>query len=135
MVCITSAIQAPLQSLLRPAMWIPGCNKLHSHTEIWRSDAVGADALLEDIINTVPDLTTKSDRTRSTYVINKVEEERGFVRIFAFTWANWLDVMEFTLKGNKVQARSFSSGFLPLSIPLAVILNCVSFVLDTVLRQ
>ncbi|XP_033748002.1 uncharacterized protein LOC117333004 [Pecten maximus] len=126
MVCITSVLQAPIQSFLRPAMWVPGCNKLHSHKEIWRSDSVGADALLEDIINTVPDLT-ECDSTGSTYVVNKVDEERGFVRIFAFTWANWLDVMEFTLRGNKLQARSFSSGFLPLSIPFAAILNCVLF--------
>ncbi|OWF55288.1 uncharacterized protein LOC110461690 [Mizuhopecten yessoensis] len=126
MVCITSLIQAPIQSFLRPAMWLPGCNRLHSHTETWRSDSVGADSLLEDIVNSVPDLM-ESDITGATYVVNKVDEERGFVRIFAFTWANWLDVMEFTMRGNKIQARSFSSGFLPLSVPFAVIFNCVLF--------
>lgn len=93
---------------------------------MWRSDSVGSDALLKDIIDTVPELTS-NDSTKSTYVVNKVDEERGYVRIFAFTRANWLDVMEFTLRGNKLQAHSFSSGFLPLSIPLAVILNCVLF--------
>ena len=30
-----SRMQAPLQCFPRPAMWIPGLNRLHSHREVY----------------------------------------------------------------------------------------------------
>lgn len=38
----------------------------------------------------------------------QVSQDSTFVRIFVFTWAEWLDVMEFTVHKDTVEVRQWT---------------------------
>ncbi|KAK7475042.1 hypothetical protein BaRGS_00033723 [Batillaria attramentaria] len=119
-----SRAQAPLQSCLRPAMWFPGINRLHSHTEVWRTDTSTPQQNIESIQRALMKVI-ENDKTRSDFYINKVESY--FLQIFVFTRAEWLDVIEMHFEHDKIKIFAFSSGFLPLFLPGACLLNVVFF--------
>lgn len=125
MVTIPSMLQAPLQCLLRPAMWIPGIRNIHSHKVTWESDKPSI-VVLKALVSAIDAIKQKDD-TGAYYDIHKVNTETFFLRIFCFTRAEWLDIVEIKVKEGSIQAKSFSSGFLPLFIPFAFILNCAFF--------
>lgn len=125
MVTLPSMLQAPIQALLRPAMWMPGIRNIHSHSETWESDKP-PEEVLTALVRAIEHIRQRDD-TGAYYDIHKVNKEKLFLRVFCFTKAEWLDVVEITVKGDCIQAKSFSSGFLPLFIPFAFIINCVFF--------
>ncbi|XP_071180423.1 uncharacterized protein [Mytilus edulis] len=125
MVTLPSMLQAPLQALLRPAMWIPGIKNIHSHFVTWQSDKPPTEVLAA-LVTAIKQIKS-SDDTGSFYDIHKINKDKHFLRVFCFTRAEWLDVVEIEIKEDSIEAKSFSSGFLPLFIPFAFILNCVFF--------
>ncbi|CAC5379886.1 unnamed protein product [Mytilus coruscus] len=118
-------LQGPLQALIRPAMWIPGIKNLHSHFVTWQSDKPPTEVLAA-LVRAIKQIKSADD-TGSYYDIHKINKEKYFLRVFCFTRAEWLDVVEIEIKEDSIEAKSFSSGFLPLFIPFAFILNCVFF--------
>ncbi|XP_076453429.1 uncharacterized protein LOC143288646 [Babylonia areolata] len=122
---VCSRWQAPVQSCLRPAMWIPGLNRLHSHREIWTSTR-GSTA--DEILHSVERALLKvieTDRSHSDFIITKAESD--FLQIHVLTRVEWLDVIEMRFQDNTVKISAFSSGFLPLCLPGACLLNVVFF--------
>lgn len=125
MVSLSSLLQSPVQAILRPAMWLPFIKNLHSYKEVWVHEKENAE-ILKTIINSL-ELLQNEDKKGTVYDIHKVSQDSTFLRIFVFTWAEWLDVMEFTVHKDTVEACSFSSGLFPLFIPFTSIVNCVLF--------
>ncbi|XP_077996130.1 uncharacterized protein LOC144449467 [Glandiceps talaboti] len=130
MVCFLSSLQAPIQAFLRPAMWIPGLNRLHSHKERWQCPESAPGVCLDELVLAV----SKADATDkiNTYKIKKIDNERYTAQIYSFTRADWLDVVEIEFmpgrdKGTEAEALSFSSGILPAWFPLCFFFNCVLF--------
>lgn len=114
--------------MVRPAMWVPGLNKLHSHRDVWflpgqpPAEATAAcEQVLRDLADSLPVIVAKSSN--------------NFVRGYSYTKAEWLDVIELRVSahqdGSMVKAVSFSSGFLPTAIPLAPLLNMVRAIATT----
>ncbi|KAK6192705.1 hypothetical protein SNE40_004131 [Patella caerulea] len=121
-ISISSRIQSPL-GLLRPGMWLPGVRNFHCHKESWLCDASEKDrvtAVLESLKR-----VKQEDDTNSFYDIHKVTD--NFVRIFVFTFVEWLDIIEIEMKPNITHVTAFSSGFLPLCIPFACVINLALF--------
>ncbi|XP_001201153.1 uncharacterized protein LOC764703 [Strongylocentrotus purpuratus] len=130
MPCFLSTIQSPIQAFLRPAVWIPGLNRLHSHREQWVSLSGTADQLVDDLIQAV-DRVAESD-PKTTYAVKQVDREKHKVQIYNWTWAEWLDVVEIEFRdgangGVEAKCFSFSSGFLPTWFPLCFLFNVLFF--------
>ncbi|CAH1801303.1 unnamed protein product [Owenia fusiformis] len=125
-VCFLSAVQGPLQAFLRPGLWFPGLNLLHTCTEQWVSTEP-PDVLLDDLVHSIEAYSQLEQRESWCNIIqlHKVDRENNRVTILAYTRAEWLDVVEIDFNTGK--ARSFSSGIFPTFLPLAVLLNCVLF--------
>ncbi|XP_059146161.1 uncharacterized protein LOC131933403 isoform X2 [Physella acuta] len=121
---LIAQVQAPIQQILRPAVWIPGLRNLHSHQEKWKFKSDSVKDNLDAILRAVADVAKKY-RNRSYWDIHTVA--RGFLRIFVYTKAEWLDIIEISLLGKTAEVWSFSSGFLPLIVPFACILNVPLF--------
>lgn len=119
-----SRIQAPIQCFLRPAMWIPGLNRLHSVTQTWHSADYNVQKNIECVERALAKVIDK-DTTHSDFIVNKVEPD--FLQILVFTRAEWLDVIEMEFKDNVIKIWAFSSGFLPLFLPGAFLLNLAFF--------
>ncbi|XP_078335814.1 uncharacterized protein LOC111138291 isoform X2 [Crassostrea virginica] len=102
MVSLSSLLQSPVQAILRPAMWLPYIKNLHSYKEVWTYKKE-KDEILKAILDNLELLKTE-DKKGTVYDIHKINEDASFVRIFAFTWAEWLDVMEFTVNKESVEA-------------------------------
>ncbi|XP_054749494.2 uncharacterized protein LOC129254969 [Lytechinus pictus] len=130
MPCFLSVIQSPIQAFLRPAVWIPGLNRLHSHREKWVAMSGTADEFIDELIQAV-DRVAESD-SKTTYAVKQVDREKHKVQIYNWTWAEWLDVVEIEFRdgiagGVEAKCFSFSSGFLPTWFPLCFLFNVVLF--------
>lgn len=124
-VSLPSMLQASLQAMLRPAMWLPGVRNLHCHKVTWQSDRPQLDVLAA-LVNAVQQIKATDD-TGAFYDIHKVDKDKFFLRVFCFTRAEWLDVVEIEVLKDQIEAKSFSSGLFPLIIPFAFLLNLVFF--------
>ena len=56
--CQVAQCQAPLQSCLRPGMWLPGVRNLHSARETWEVKA-GVEATIDRLVAGVEALDTE----------------------------------------------------------------------------
>ncbi|XP_028400289.1 uncharacterized protein LOC114523530 [Dendronephthya gigantea] len=127
MVCILSAAQSPLQAKLRPAIWLPGIKNLHSCNKRWQITELTPEICVQKVVNAVASLAENEK-----IVLHKVDRERNTVQIFSYTRAEWLDVVEIEFypgqfSGTEGNARSFSSGFLPVWFPLSFVFNTIFF--------
>ncbi|GFS02369.1 hypothetical protein ElyMa_006443700 [Elysia marginata] len=137
-ITVFSKIQRPIQTFLRPAVWVPGLRNLHSHRETWTfKEDSSHQGNLDSILNAINKVIAK-DTSKFYWHVQQpaaavgnettpLQDSKSFVRIFTFTRAEWLDITEITLSGNKAEVWAFSSGFLPLIIPLACFLNVPFF--------
>ncbi|RUS72014.1 hypothetical protein EGW08_020228 [Elysia chlorotica] len=136
-ITVFSRIQRPIQTFLRPAVWIPGLRNLHSTRETWTFEGGSHQDNLHAIQNAINKVIAK-DTSKFYWQVQQpnvplgnettpLQDSKSFVRIFTFTRAEWLDITEITLAGNKAEVWAFSSGFLPLIIPLACFLNVPFF--------
>lgn len=120
-----SKLQAPFQAALRPGVWIPGIRALHQRYESWQTDISPFNCFDEVLqaLNTL-ELTEKIE-------VYKADKDHLSVQAFFYTKScNWLDVVEFEFQaapeaGTLVKARSFSSGFLPVCVPLCFVFNVI----------
>lgn len=130
MPCFLSIIQSPIQAFLRPAVWLPGINRLHSHREQWVAMSGTADQLIEELIQAVERAAEADPNT--TYAVKQVDREKHKVQIYNWTRAEWLDVVEIEFRdgangGVEAKCFSFSSGFLPTWVPLCFLFNMIFF--------
>ncbi|XP_074643077.1 uncharacterized protein LOC141900195 [Tubulanus polymorphus] len=122
MVCYFSRIQGPIQAALRPGIWCLCCQFLRCHRERWHLSLSVSEHInqLEAAIEKI-----QQNDPNSTYQIAKINDLTGFVQIYCYTRAEWLDVMEIDFNTGKVW--SFSSGFFPTWVPLCFVLNSLLF--------
>ncbi|CAB3983047.1 Hypothetical predicted protein [Paramuricea clavata] len=125
MVCILSAAQSTLQATLRPAIWLPGIRSLHSCSERWEITELTPAICVQKVVDAIARLAEKEK-----IFLHKVDRERNIVQIFSYTKAEWLDIVEIEFypgqfSGTEGKARSFSSGLLPVWVPLSFVFNTV----------
>jgi hypothetical protein len=128
-----SRFQGPLQAAIRPAAWIPGFRNIRYHSERWGcSNSVG------EVFGKLSELAREYSVARSLMdayvVVHKEDHESHFLALHTYTpVAEWLDVVEIKVTGYRgsegcaVNITSFSSGFLPTTVPLAPLLNIAFF--------
>jgi hypothetical protein len=116
------SLQAGVQAWLKPAMWIPGVRSFHSEQHEWRV-AAPAGQVLEAVVEAAAGLTT---RGWSQYEVDKAG--RRVVLNYVTRVAKWLDQVELRFEevgpsSTVVRVHAYSTGMLPLLIPLAPLLN------------
>ncbi|KAK3775763.1 hypothetical protein RRG08_047955 [Elysia crispata] len=132
-ITVFSKIQRPIQTFLRPAVWIPGLRNLHSKRETWTFESTSHQSNLDSILSAINKVIANDTSKfywqvqQPTVPLANETDSKSFVRIFTFTRAEWLDITEISLNGNKAEVWAFSSGFLPLIIPFACFLNVPFF--------
>ncbi|KAI8782758.1 CAunnamed protein product [Biomphalaria glabrata] len=121
---IIARLQSGIQCTLRPGVWLPGIRNLHSHKEKWKLNSESVNSNLEAVVKALTEVI-QEDKTRSYWLINKKEVGllEGFLQVFVYTRAEWLDIIEIKVSGKNAEVWSFSSGFLPLCVPFACLLN------------
>eukprot|EP00611_Tribonema_gayanum_P009622 TRINITY_DN1943_c0_g1_i1.p1 TRINITY_DN1943_c0_g1~~TRINITY_DN1943_c0_g1_i1.p1 ORF type:complete len:166 (-),score=46.57 TRINITY_DN1943_c0_g1_i1:532-1029(-) len=118
-------VQADIQKVLKPAMWLPVIRTPHYYSERWTSDGGDAASFLEDVQKSVAALESS---TRDDGTLFRLSTAAGdTVTVCCFTKSRWLDLVDIKVahESGKTQAtvRGYSTGLFPLSIPGAVLLN------------
>jgi hypothetical protein len=120
--------QAGLQRMFQPGTWIPALKKLHSEEVEYTFDPTMTVESIKDAIVVAAQRETKDCFPRLW--------NGNSLQIDVFTpGAKWLDVITITLFGSSSSANKGysakvvcnSTGFLPMSIPLAPVLNLFLF--------
>jgi hypothetical protein len=115
------SLQAAVQAWLKPAMWVPGVRSFHSEQHEWRVEAP-AGQVFEAVLAAAGEL---SSRGWSQYEADKAG--RRVVLNYLTKGAKWLDQVELLFEvgpsSTVVRVHAFSTGMLPLLIPLAPLLN------------
>lgn len=112
-----------------PAAWVPGVRAFHTasckfelRTPLDKVPAVVA-AAVDSILMDPPGYCSRMEV--------QPQNADGTLSIWSFTERGWLDIIELKLsaisEGTLVEASGWSSGFVPLSIPGASLLNIASF--------
>ncbi|KAJ8312253.1 hypothetical protein KUTeg_009626 [Tegillarca granosa] len=60
------------------------------------------EVVMKSILKSLKHLADTDD-VGATYDIHKISEDKRFIRIFTFTWAEWLDVIEISIGPDTVQ--------------------------------
>jgi hypothetical protein len=116
------APQAAVQAVLKPAMWLPGVRRMHWEIHEWELEES-----VEAAMSLVWDCAFDGSRGWSQYKLDRAG--RRMVLHFLTPKAKWLDALELSFSaagtggGTRVRVSAFSTGMLPLSIPLAPLLN------------
>lgn len=123
--------QAGVQALMRPAMWVPGVRTLHLYEEVVILDKVNSFAALQDALSKCTPRTGHM-QLHDINVVDTPKRHLLTATVRCFTKSGWLDLVDVkaTKKGEnqiRVEFRSYSTGFLPLSIPGACLLNLAFF--------
>jgi len=114
--------QAALQAKLKPAMWIPGMNCLHSARQKWNSVAP-AEQVYKELVAIVKKWEKSADKQGETYKIVEHTAKEMTLKVHCFSKLKWLDVLEVKVEvgpdmgGAVVNASSYSTGAAPLILP------------------
>lgn len=127
MLCCLSSIQAPIQGKLRPAVWLPGVRNLHSCHERWEINKLTPDVCVQKVVEAIAKLAENEK-----IFLHKVNRETKILQIFSYTKAEWLDIVEIEFRpgrysGTEGFAKSFSTGLLPVWVPLSFLFNMIFF--------
>lgn len=126
-----SRLQSPAQAFLRPGLWFCGVRNLHAAREIWEIPSCSPAKCLESLLAAVEKIAD-SEPTGQLRT-HKVNHQTWSCQIFSLTRScGWLDVVEVEFRpakegGTEASAVSFSTGVLPVAIPLAFIWNAFLF--------
>lgn len=129
--CCFCRCQGNIQSFVRPGIWLPGFRSPHMYQETWQI-ATNPPVCMRTVISAVRSLNVDEQDGR-LYELAKVDDEACFIQINAYTYGQSLHVIEIHFSENTVTActeakvRSFSSGLLPVSVPLCFLWNCFLF--------
>ena len=120
-------LQSRVQLSLSPGNWIPFVRMPHKWNEMWLvRDRTPAECV-KAIVKATEELCEKGGKW--VYEVVDAEEESGRLVICCYTRARWMDVITINfskvVSGSNASVSHYSSGFLPLIVPLAPILNCV----------
>ncbi|EDQ88005.1 uncharacterized protein MONBRDRAFT_33039 [Monosiga brevicollis MX1] len=114
--------QSDLQVNLRPSMWIPKLRDIHCHKISGVISGHEAHEVMAALEAATRSLTDKFQLRPSQ------KQGTTFYRVYAYTKVEWLDVLEFRLRKTgdttlRIEVEGFSSGVVPVSVPLAPLLN------------
>jgi len=114
-----ASIQASIQSVIKPATWIPGIRNFHSEVHEWNFN-VGVDEAMDTI--------WAAAKALDGYVPRKFNKAGRTMVVDFLTKAKWLDQIKISFVSSSnggCVARLFncSTGFLPCIIPLAPLIN------------
>jgi hypothetical protein len=118
--------QAGVQAWLRPGVWLPCARDWHHEVHEWASPSLGADELLDKVWSIAKDMELEG-RALEQYDYDKAGKR--IVLNYFTAKAKWLDQLELTFvsagSGCTVRVRAYSTGVLPLLVPLAPLLNVI----------
>eukprot|EP00924_Labyrinthula_sp_SR-Ha-C_P006480 snap_masked-scaffold_80-processed-gene-0.3-mRNA-1 protein AED:1.00 eAED:1.00 QI:0/0/0/0/1/1/3/0/177 len=105
------------------ATWLKLPLLMHREVEEWTITGQ-----LSDTYETLVSISENLDQKIYNIWSKSISSDSGYIKIAVLTpGAKWLDIVELKLKNKDevtlVTADSYSTGFLPLSIPLAPLLN------------
>jgi len=117
-------IQAKYQDKFRPSMWLPFLSGQHSTAQKW-SSITPAEGVFKEIVQVVKNLKQKQkDAGGEVFEIVETDQKNMFVKVHVFSpKMKCLDVVEIKcdvgedMGGAVVDAKSFSTGAGPLSLP------------------
>jgi hypothetical protein len=117
--------QVASQARLRPAVWSPRVARFHSTELVWTLRCSVAQGVAELLALT-------RELADCGWSVHSVDEGRGCVVLNWLTpRLKWLDQARFRFEaygqGCKVDIYAYSTGFLPLIVPFAPVLNCALF--------
>ena len=97
-----SKVQAPIQSFLKPGVWLPGVRTSHVYQETWTVRG-SVERALEDVVTAVE---TVGMHSKEAQQISKVDREEMYVRVFYYTpVCQWLDVLEVTFDSSLIKSQ------------------------------
>ncbi|PAA55635.1 hypothetical protein BOX15_Mlig034422g1 [Macrostomum lignano] len=118
-------LQASIQAWLRPAIWCPLLNRVHSYREVWRTGESEAAELVDSVVKTV-NRFNRDKHLNCDWLIGSANREAGQVTVLNLTArCRWLDIIVIDLR--RGSATATSTGLLPLLLPLAPLLNLLAF--------
>eukprot|EP00730_Choanoeca_flexa_P000189 TRINITY_DN10086_c0_g1_i3.p2 TRINITY_DN10086_c0_g1~~TRINITY_DN10086_c0_g1_i3.p2 ORF type:complete len:220 (+),score=29.29 TRINITY_DN10086_c0_g1_i3:1592-2251(+) len=117
---IFARLQSDIQASLRASIWIPGVRNPHMYRAKYQ-----VSGSLEEVQSAISAGVAAHD---TEFQMSVAKTEPNFVQAYAYTKAEWLDVSEFSLSNDgstsvNVDVLAFSSGFVPVAVPLAPVLN------------
>mmetsp|Transcript_5654 Transcript_5654/g.7759 ORF Transcript_5654/g.7759 Transcript_5654/m.7759 type:complete len:170 (-) Transcript_5654:19-528(-) len=119
------SLQGNIQSKLRPGSWLPGIRNPHSEEVEWKFPESTSK---ETAMNAVSEAATSLDN----FLERSNDKESRTIVIDTFTKAKWMDqvVLKFKEDGSdggelKAQVECCATGFFPLIVPLAPLLNII----------
>ncbi|CAM9854594.1 unnamed protein product [Sphacelaria rigidula] len=121
-------------------MWIPGLRYPHNWWETWAVETAEPEECIKDMgraIQNVADSARAPEGVGGGSMLFHLaslrydaDERTGYATMLCMTKARWVDIVELKVlkpedggAGSRVQAHGYSTGFLPLNIPLACVLN------------
>ncbi len=118
--------QAGVQAWLRPGLWLACARDFHHEVHEWASSSLGADELLDKVWTIAKDMELEGSAFEQ-YAYDKAGKK--IVLNYLTAKAKWLDQIELTFvpagSGCTVRVRAYSTGVLPLVVPLAPLLNAI----------
>eukprot|EP00752_Nemacystus_decipiens_P009971 g8893.t1 len=129
-----------LQVHIQPAMWLPGLRYPHNWWETWSVATAEPEVCVKDIGRAIENVAVAAASPEGigggqmvfqlAGLRYSAEEGAGYARMICVSKARWLDIVELRVykpegggEGCEVAAHGYSTGFLPLKIPLAFLLN------------
>ncbi|XP_043238924.1 uncharacterized protein LOC122390251 isoform X1 [Amphibalanus amphitrite] len=120
--------QADLQGALRPGRWLPGLRTPHMFEETWRAGSTPSVCLLA-LVRAAKQLRA-GVKCQVKTMSEWSSQARATLHFFtaSLSWLDVVDVDFVSVDGSTIiTLRSFSSGLLPVSLPLAPLLNACLF--------
>lgn len=125
--------QAAIQAQLQPAAWLPtSLRDMHRGEEEWTFASSSIESVFSNYAKILEEKLDKKSSFAKCFKLKSVDEATKTITLHYLTKnAKWLDV--YTLKfsdsesGVKCKAVGISTGFLPLILPFAPVLNVVLF--------
>eukprot|EP00903_Cladosiphon_okamuranus_P016073 g14837.t1 len=133
-------LQVHIQKFLKPGMWLPGIRYPHNWWEKWTVATAETEVCVKDIgraIENVAAAAVSPEGIGGGQMVFQLaglwycaEKGMGYAKMICVTKARWMDIVELRVckpegggEGCEVTAHGYSTGFLPLKIPLACLIN------------
>jgi hypothetical protein len=117
---------------LSPAAWLPILSAGHQASQRFTLPSLDIDSTPAMVETAVETMCIQPARYNSYMEVRPVQRD-AIIDVWAVTKLGWLDLMRIDFKrddatgGTQIHVRGWSTGFFPLSIPGAALLNVACF--------
>jgi hypothetical protein len=124
---IISSLQGPVQDVIAPGHWIGQFIGINSKTVQWQFPSSSPAEVSKALVDVLNELTP--ERKEKLYIPNFDITQADASKVHVRTWTKneWLDSLDLSLReennGCVAKASFYATGFLPTSIPGALLVN------------